>query len=322
MIIYCGVSHFYVKNSPEVLATKPTILLNQNKVINFCQQWTELIEIEYPHAWYCKLPNHFPITEFGEKFLTYLKTCGLTGTWGAGPSKLVAKLAAHFKPKNIIQDVQKFLAPLPLECLQIPETAQLNRLGIYSVGELANLPLPILTSQFGLGADNLKRMANGQDLEAFAPQQIIDISWEINFITSPKINMLVNRPQLELFLAQGSTALAKQLEKNQLRAKEITLSWETSGETKQAIKAFKPSVNNEKIIFRNLSQVLPNYPVAQLSLIATSVETNVPQQLNILEKNVANQKLATLKAELGTKLTNLTLTRREKVIEMWELSYL
>lgn len=291
-------------------------------ILQFCQQWTDQIEIEAPHACYCKLPEHFPSDEFGQKFLSFLNSRNLSGFWGAASSKLIAKLAAYFRPNQLIVDEQSFLKNLPISYLQLPETEQLNKLGIYYLGELAALPVRELTYQFGLRAEALKKLAAGQDLEPFTPEQLVNISWEMDFTTTPETTSPVGYRQLNLFLQRAADHIAQQLKNKQLLVKSITLSWKAKGKQYQIERYFKKSTNQPKNIYQNVRLLLPNYPVEKLKLVCAQVENAQPEQLNILSENLTKQKIAALKAELGEQLIELKLTRREKIMEMWEMSYL
>lgn len=107
---------------------------------------------------------------------------GLFCSVGAGPNKLVAKLASKAaKPKAsrggprpgagvvIVEpgDVLGFISPLPVEALWGvgPASAgRLHKLGITTVGELAMLPESALVALFGkAGGRTLRALARGED---------------------------------------------------------------------------------------------------------------------------------------------------------------
>jgi DNA polymerase IV len=96
----------------------------------------------------------------------------ITCSVGIGPSKFIAKVASRqAKPDGLIEvtpeQVVGFLHPLPVEAMWGVGRAtaeRLNRIGIFSVADLANTPIPSLRRVFGphLGAV-LHHLAWGRD---------------------------------------------------------------------------------------------------------------------------------------------------------------
>lgn len=95
----------------------------------------------------------------------------LTCSIGIGPNKLVAKIASDFqKPDGLTavkeEAVEKFLAPLPVRKLLWVgrKTEQkLKRIGIKTIGDLANYDPTVLTETFGVMGTQLYLMAHGID---------------------------------------------------------------------------------------------------------------------------------------------------------------
>lgn len=96
----------------------------------------------------------------------------LSASAGVGPNKLVAKIASDFKKPDGLtvvppQEVQRFLAPLPVEKLWGvgPATAeQLYQLGIRKIGDIPNFSLTTLQRAVGNFAEMLGQFARGIDL--------------------------------------------------------------------------------------------------------------------------------------------------------------
>ncbi|HEY6877059.1 MAG TPA: DNA polymerase IV [Polyangiales bacterium] len=96
---------------------------------------------------------------------------GLTASAGAGPCKLVAKIASDVnKPDGLCvvraEDVADFLAPLPVTRLWGvgPATARrLAELGIKTVADVRARPLHLLESRLGRYGELLLRLAWGDD---------------------------------------------------------------------------------------------------------------------------------------------------------------
>jgi len=95
----------------------------------------------------------------------------LTCSIGVGPNKLVAKIASDFqKPDGLTvveeKDVKAFLAPLDIDKLLWvgKKTARkLNRLGIKTIGDLANYDPSVLKEKFGIMGTQLYLFAQGID---------------------------------------------------------------------------------------------------------------------------------------------------------------
>ena len=91
----------------------------------------------------------------------------LSASLGVAPNKLVAKIASDFgKPHGITAvppgQEATFLAPLPIRRLWgvgRVTAADLGRLGIVTIGDLAGWPLPELRGRFGSHGEGLWRAA-------------------------------------------------------------------------------------------------------------------------------------------------------------------
>lgn len=104
----------------------------------------------------------------------------LTCSVGVAPTKFVAKLAsARCKPDGLLvvpeADVLSFLHPLPVTALWGvgPSTAeQLRRLGLRTVGDLAEIPFDVVRRAVGAGAAaHLASLARGDDPRGVEPDQ-------------------------------------------------------------------------------------------------------------------------------------------------------
>lgn len=95
----------------------------------------------------------------------------LTCSIGVGPNKLVAKIGSDFnKPDGLTvvrrEDVKEFLAPLRVnKLLWVGRKTErkLNRIGIMTVGDLANYDASILVEKFGVAGTQLYLSAQGID---------------------------------------------------------------------------------------------------------------------------------------------------------------
>ncbi len=298
------------------------------QLFQFCYGWTEEIEIETAYAWYCRLPDHFSPAELGTQFLAQLEACRLSGTWGAGATKLIAKLATLTRPNPAVPASanQAFLADLPLTLLDtlfgLPEVLQLQRLGIDTFKGLAQVPLKALQLQFGDAAENLASLARGQDLKPFEPEKQILISWEADFLTDPELAAPISRPQLDLFLQKGLAEIEAQLNSARLLAAGLRLEWQHGHANFSTVRKFDPPTAAKDVFYRSLAVILPEHPVAQLRITGLGFSPQSPKQLDIFGQNPTRKKIELLKSQLSAGLVQLKLSRREKILAMWEQSHL
>jgi DNA polymerase IV len=104
---------------------------------------------------------------------------GLTASAGAGPCKLVAKIASDVnKPDGVCvvepEQVADFLAPLPVTRLWGvgPATARrLSEIGINTVADVRTRSLPALESRLGRYGEMLARLAWGDDPREVQPHR-------------------------------------------------------------------------------------------------------------------------------------------------------
>ncbi len=114
----------------------------------------------------------------------------LTCSIGVGPNKLVAKIGSDFnKPDGLSvvrkEDVREFLAPLRVNRLLWvgrKTERRLNRMGIKTIGDLANYDASILVEKFGIAGTQLYLSAQGIDDSEVQEQWIRkSMSREITF---------------------------------------------------------------------------------------------------------------------------------------------
>lgn len=152
----------------------------------------------------------------------------LTASVGIAPNKFLAKLASDLeKPDGLVivpeDAVEQFLRPLPIGRLWGvgKKTEQrLIRLGIRTVGDLADVPLEILRRRFGAVGEHLHRLSHGIDdrpVEA-ASGDPKSISNETTFPQD-----VADRQVLRAALLQLSEDVGYRLRKQQLAARTIKL---------------------------------------------------------------------------------------------------
>jgi DNA polymerase-4 len=157
-----------------------------------------------------------------------LEELSLVCSVGVAPNKFLAKLAsARAKPDGVIVvaegEVDAFLRPLPVDALWgVGERTHelLQRLGVRTVGELADLPLRVLERTLGDGpAHHLHDLAAGRDDRPVIPYEAPkQVSHEETFDQDLDDAGLINRELLRL-----SFRVAARLRKEGFRARTVTL---------------------------------------------------------------------------------------------------
>ena len=93
---------------------------------------------------------------------------------GTAPTRTASQLAARFRDGGHIvraRDLQKFLAPLPLDLLNPSDelSEHLTRWGLQRLSDLWKLPNDTLGTRLGRAGVELARRARGADLKTFKP---------------------------------------------------------------------------------------------------------------------------------------------------------
>ena len=96
---------------------------------------------------------------------------GITVSIGVSFNKIFAKLGSDYKKPDAVtvisrENFREVVWPLPAEDLLYVGRStkkKLNRLGVYTIGDLAAFPLPALRSNFGKWGDVLYTFSNGYD---------------------------------------------------------------------------------------------------------------------------------------------------------------
>ncbi len=294
------------------------------KMLNFFMNWTDQFEIEYPHAWYGQIPDHLPVKEFGQDFIDHLEAKNMSGIWGAGSSKIMAKLAAHSRSGTLVapEEEDVFLRNLSIDWLPISDKAQLHKLGVHTIGELSKIPTSQLKYHFGNQATEMVQLALGKDIHPFSPVSLAIITWEIDFRTNPHVQGTITQPELIPFFKLGAENIEQQLIATNQVVRQLALHYDTGTQTFETTKTLPQSTRDKETLIRVLSHHLPKEPIVQLGIRGVHVEKHRAKQLDIFFESPTKAQLSSVKARLAHQLLDLKISRREKVLEMWESSYL
>lgn len=238
-----------------------------------------------------------------------LDTLQLKSTAGMGPNMLMAKLALDLEAKKTgfakwtFDDVQTKLWPVtPLsEMWGIGSNMQrnLNNMGIFKVGDLANYDLKTLESVFGVMGNQLVYHANGIDLSDLgAPIMEKQISYGKSQILMRDYNQ---KEEVLTVILEMCEDVAKRARDKCQAARTISLGL---GYSKNALgggfsrsRTIHEATNDTMKIYEVCKQLFKeNFaqrPVRQLSVSITKLEDEHSMQLSLFEKeNWKNRKLA------------------------------
>jgi len=204
-----------------------------SKIFAILKQYSPLVEPMSMDEAFVDLTGcerlHGPVLTSAEKIRHEIyETLGLNASIGIASNKLMAKIAsAYCKPSGMLWIApgmeQRFLVPLSLQ--RIPGIgpkggAELHRMGIKSVGDLARLPQDLLEQAYGKWGKSLYRKARGisDSLVVGEAEDPRSISRETTLETDSADSLF-----LESQLSYLTEKAASQLRENNLFAQTVTL---------------------------------------------------------------------------------------------------
>jgi protein ImuB len=164
------------------------------------------------------LERHFPSeTDLAKAAIRASENVNLPARCGIAASKLAARVAADLPKSPVVVAAGKeaeFLAPLPLMRLtpELDAAVTLQRWGLSSIGDLAQLPEAEVASRLGALGRELHHAARGIDPRPLIPRSLpqefregMELEWPIVavepflFIASAALDRLANRMELQGF---------------------------------------------------------------------------------------------------------------------------
>lgn len=149
---------------------------------------------------------------------------------GIAPNKLLAKLGSHLKkPDGLViiesDKIRRILEKLPIQelCGIGPRiTDKLNKLGVYTCGQLSRFPKEILQKMYGMVGLHLHDMANGVDNAEVTPYDHIEMAKSVGHsFTLPEDTY--DREVAKKYLLQLSEQVARRLRKGNYKGKTVHL---------------------------------------------------------------------------------------------------
>lgn len=173
---------------------------------------------------YLKLYKKNDIEIANEILHTIYRKTGLTATCGIGPNMLLAKISMDIEAKHNENNIAKWtkedvktklwnITPLS-EMWGIGSRMQynLNKLGIYKVGDLANFDKDLLHDKFGVMGIELWNHANGIDTSVISDHKML--SKEISFSHSQVLFKDYDETNIGIIIKEMVEVLTARLRKN------------------------------------------------------------------------------------------------------------
>ena len=238
---------------------------------------------------------------------TIYKELHLNARIGMGPNKVLAKMACdHFAKKNQSgifylgpENIQTHLWPLPVEkCFGVGSRMcrHLQKIGIQTIGELANFPLPLLKKYWGINGHVLWMTANGLDQSPVTSQSFgthkgigHQITLPYNYCTSEEI---------EIVLLELCEEVCQRSRRYHLAGKTITVHCRNDFQTKGGFtrQVSLDSFSNQTLqIFTYAKKCFFRFwngePVRSIGLRLSNLRSDDNVQLNLFEDVERKRKL-------------------------------
>ena len=221
---------------------------------------------------------------------------GITVSIGVSFNKIFAKFGSDYKKPDAVtvitrENFRDIVWPLPVEDLLYVGRStkkKLNHLGVYTIGELAAFPLPLLRSNFGKWGDVLYTFSNGLDA---SPVMHADESAAIKSIgnSTTAIRDLENDEDVKMIFMVLCDSVCRRLREQGARAGLVAISVrdkELSSFTRQH-KLSSPTDITEEILDAAMTLFRANYgwekSIRSLGInVAELTPVNCPSQLTLL----------------------------------------
>jgi DNA polymerase IV len=244
--------------------------------LNLCTDISDVIEPFEQHSAWIDISLQTDADALVAKLQSQiLEQFGLTSTIGSGPSKWLAKLASQFPNREFHSLRTRFLTPIEPQ-----HRSRLEFLGYATIGEVAQVPLSVLRSQFGEAATHIRMCARGgyfEPVEAIYPPN--SISARI-----PVEGDIDDLQVLDLFLRALASILSEKLTKEDKQGKEVVVTLEHEGfRTTVLRRKFTKPVQNFASALASLRLLLTPPPEESIVSIRVRIE-NVTESKRVQQE--------------------------------------
>ena len=232
------------------------------------------------------------------------KELGFTVNIGVSCNKILAKMAGELeKPDKLItlfpEEIEEKLWPLPVEDLFMVgrrTSPRLREMGIRTIGELANIPLPLLEKKFKSFGRMLHAYANGIDDSPVVPESEATELKSIGNSTTTSFDVEDRETAYKILLALSET-VSMRLRGHKLCAQEIAVTLKSSdfkvySHQKQLVNAVDCTNAVYETAKEIFDEVWKKEPLRLLGVRAGKLCAEDCVQLSFLEEDWSKQKKA------------------------------
>ena len=232
-----------LQKCPELVCVPPDFPLysqNSKKMFEILSDYSDRIEqfsIDEGFLDYTGMERLLgPPLETAEKIRKRIQEeLGFTVNIGVSTNKILAKMAGELeKPDKLItlfpDEIEKKMWPLPVSELFMVgrRTApRLKQMGIHTIGELANYPLPLLEKEFKSYGKMLHAYANGIDDSPVVPETEAEELKSIGNSTTTSFDVEDKETAYKILLALSET-VSMRLRGHKVCAQEIAVTFKSS----------------------------------------------------------------------------------------------
>lgn len=214
-----------------------------------------------------------PAAEIGRRIKRQIRTeLRLVASVGVAPTKFVAKIASDLqKPDGFVvvnpQEVQGFLDPLPVGRLwgvgQVTGRT-FARLGIRTIGQLRQLPMPTVQQLFGTAGEHYWRLSQGIDERRVVPdREAKSISHETTFAED-----IADGELLRAWLVELVEQVARRLRRHGLKGRtvELKVRYADFKTISRSLTLPEPSHTTQELLAAGLELLTQRLPTGNLAV--------------------------------------------------------
>ena len=217
---------------------------------------------------------------------------GFTVNIGISSNKLLAKMAGDFEKPNKVhtlfpEEMATKFWPLPVRDLFLVGSAtqaKLNRLGIYTIGDLAKADVKLLQKKLGKHGQTIWHFANGRDADAVKPVQEVNKGYGNSTTTASDVTTLEQAQRVLMGLCE---TVAMRMRQDGMCGSCVTVHLRTNQFHNFSHQSRLPGATNiTQELFRETCRIFEEAwdgvtPLRQLGVQVTQLSTEPYQQYDL-----------------------------------------